>query len=512
MQRKDLKINELLIKIKASPIVFVEVIFGLKAPELDPKYIEQFYLCIEEERYSDVKANWFEKFKRGQMTWQQFLILKATEQAIKGGRKRISISSGHGIGKSAVLSWLMLWFLFSFYESQVACTAPTSAQMHDVLWKEASKWINKMNPSVKAIYEWTSSYIRMKDRPATWFARAKTAKKEEPEALAGVHGDNVMILVDEASGVPEPVFQTAEGALTNENVLMIMASNPTRNNGFFYESHKKQDKENWRRLEFNSEESPIVDNSFVRRIITKYGKDSDEYKIRVKGEFPSEDALDDKGYVPLLTDKDLHYTNYSEFVGRKRIGIDPSGEGQNKTIWVVRDKFKAKVVASESVSNPKSIADRTLTLLEHYDIGEDDIWVDAFGEGANVGKELALAAQIDANCENVGKEADDKEAYINKRAEAFFRLRKWLRAGGELIMDKRWEELLEIKYRRTLDGNGKIQIKSKKDMKKDGVASPDVADALMLTFLEEEETIEEQIMSAYYRKEEEVRNKEDEYE
>ncbi|MCK4500638.1 hypothetical protein KAU11_09070, partial [Candidatus Babeliales bacterium] len=99
----------------------------------------------------------------------------------------------HNTGKSTTLSWLIIWYLFTFFDSQIACTAPTSSQLKDVLWKEISIWINKLPEGIKECYDHTSSHVRMKVKPDSWFARARTASKESPEALAGVHGEFVMM-------------------------------------------------------------------------------------------------------------------------------------------------------------------------------------------------------------------------------------------------------------------------------------------------------------------------------
>lgn len=449
---------ELYRRMQKSPKEFVRVMWGLEA---------------------QVKGQPFTKGK--QYTWQQELILDAVEKAIKDeAPRRISVRSGHGIGKTATFSWLILWFLFCFKESQIPCTAPTSEQMNDALWKEVAKWLMRMPEGIKSKFEVTNTHIRVTERPATWFARAKTARKESPEALAGIHGDYVMLVIDEASGVPEEIFNTAEGALTEPNILVIMISNPTRTVGYFYDSHHK-DQKNWQTLHFSSLDSPLVDYGYVNRIIEKHGEDSDEFRIRVLGEFPKLDALDDKGYIPLLMEEDLRLTPSGEFVGEKLMGIDPSGEGDDKTVWVVRDNFKAKVVAQEQISSEKSIAEKTLTLMDYYNIRPENVFIDNFGSGANVAKELALSRQqFRVNSMNVGEKARDEEFYINLRAESFDRMRKWLRQGGELVNHKGWDELLSIRFRREL--SGKMKIMGKREMKNEGVKSPNVADALMLTF------------------------------
>ena len=143
-----------------------------------------------------------ETFTKGKhISPHQYKLLKAVEDSVNDrAPRRISVRSGHGVGKSCCLAWIVLWFLFCYPEAQVPCTAPTSEQMYDVLWKEIAKWMKKMPEHVAEQFDWTSSYIRMRENPETWFARARTARKEAPEALAGIHGDYVLFVVDKFAG------------------------------------------------------------------------------------------------------------------------------------------------------------------------------------------------------------------------------------------------------------------------------------------------------------------------
>jgi len=456
-------------KMRLSPFYFVKLMWKLEPQDKDEVFV-----------------------KGEHITWQQCEILKAVEEGINGGKKRISVRSGHGVGKSCVLAWLVLWYLFTRPHCQIPCTAPTSDQIYDVLWKEIAKWLKKMPEDIQSYFQWTTNYIRFSESPETWFARAKTARKESPEALAGIHADDVMMIVDEASGIPEEIFNVAEGALTDENILVILISNPTRLIGYFYDTHNK-DSDAWTCLNFNSLESPIVDNKFVNRIIEKHGEGSDEHRVRVLGEFPHEDAIDDKGYVPLLKEDDLGITIDNNFDNNKniRLGIDPSGQGKDKTAFVIRDAFKAKVVGLEKLSTPKSIAQKAMSIAHMYNIKPENIFVDNFGAGANVAQELAMA-RFRCRPVNVGEQGLEKDRFLNLRAEAFWGLREWLKKGGELIANEAWKELLTIRYRPNLAG--KIQIMSKLDMKRDGYKSPDFADALMLTFTTPENNYEDEII------------------
>lgn len=482
MNEQDIEIYKKMI----SPIFFIEKMWKLTPQPIKEEFKNLVHLLIEEGKQEEIRARYFEKFEKGKhITWQQWLILTAIERAVqKKGKRRITIRSGHGIGKSGTLAMLVIWYLFRFKYAQVPCTAPTADQMHDILWKEIKKWLMLMPKEIADKYEWTTGYVRIAESPETWFARAKTARKENPEALAGVHGDYVMYIGDEASGIPEEIFNTAEGSLTGENVLVVLISNPTRLLGYFYDSHHK-DKENWQALNFSSEESPIVDPEYMARIIQKHGADSDEYRIRVLGEFPREDTMDNKGYIALFSENDIRISESEEFIGKKRLGIDPAGEGDDLTTWVLRDNFKAKIVGEEKTSDEKTIAQKTMTLMEHYGVEGSDVYLDNFGVGANVAQELALAG-IRINALNVGEEPDDPDMFLNLRAEACWREKQWFRNGGELVDHKGWDEILTIRYRKTLAN--KMQIMGKLEMRKEGIKSPNYQDGLMLTFTKRETT------------------------
>ena len=518
---------------RKSILFFIEQMWGLVPQEVKPEYAEKWEevkrsagetwdrLCIDvsPEWFGDLDVatgewKWHNFVKGKNLTWQQTLVLMGIEKARAGdSKKNISVRSGHGVGKSAVCSWIIIWFLYCFQDAQVPCTAPTSHQMHDVLWKELAKWLARMPDVVKEVFEWQSDYLRVRYSPETWFARARTSTKENTEAIAGVHSDHVLIVVDEASGVPEQVFNTAEGALTSGNVLVVLISNPTQLIGYFFDSHHKNAAD-WQNLAFNGEHSPIVDVEYVERIAGRHGKDSDEYKIRVKGEFPGEGIMDDSGYIHLFSDKRITVMPVLEgvgdiFIGRRILGIDPAGEGKDKATFVIRDQFKAQKVHELVSSNDKMIARDALTLMDRYKVLPEDVVVGAFGTGADVGKEIAIATQGRANIYTVmeGNAPKDEEEYngnrftrhgnemledgtdlhLNIRSLMYFRANEWVTKGG-ILLDSAVDnspfknELLVIRYRRSLQGN-RIQLMSKKEMQKLRIPSPNIGDAFSLTFL-----------------------------
>lgn len=486
-------------KMEYSCLYTIRQFWGLVPQPVKPEYEARFRLGLMMKGKSwdkfcaTVKPSWFEDYREGlHLTWQQSLVCYGIDKALRGDiPMRISIVSGHGIGKSMLLSILILWFLFIHPESQVACTSPGKEQMYDVLWKELAKWIERMPKEIGQMYQWESTHIRMKESAETWFARAKTASKENTEALAGVHADWVMMAVDEASGVEEPIFETMEGALTSGNVLVFLISNGTRSIGYFFDTHHK-DSERWQNYSFSSLDSPRVDQKYVDSIIAKYGEDSVQYNIRVRGIFPDEGIMDDSGYVQLFNDRDIHLVPFDpewKPVGRVAGSLDASGEGQDESEWAIGDAMRLAIVAEEKVSTPASMAAKSLTVCTKYDIDPIDFVIDAFGKGQDVGMEIALATAkqqrpwrvMPINSGEPCEDEVEKQLYLNARAMMFYKFMLWCRAGGE-IMDSVGlkEEMLSIRFKRT--ANGRIQIMDKVTMKKLGFKSPNKADAFSMLF------------------------------
>lgn len=487
-------------KMEQSSLYFIKQTWGLVPQPIKEEYKSRFAIGLLmrgkawDKFCMTVRPEWFEEYKEGfHLTWQQSLICYGVDKGLRSEvPMRISIVSGHGIGKSMVVSILMLWFLYVHPLCQIACTSPGREQLYDVLWKELKKWIERMPKQMADMFVWETTHVRMKEAQETWFARAKTSSKENTEALAGVHADWVMIPVDEASGVEEPIFETMEGALTSGNILVFLISNGTRSIGYFYDTHHKN-AERWQNYSFNSEESPRVDQKYIDSIVAQYGSDSVQYAIRVKGSFPNEGIMDDSGYVQLFNANDLHIVPYDtqwKPVGRVVGALDASGEGQDESEWAVRDRMRAAIVAEEKISTPSSMAIKSLTVCDKFDIDPIDFVIDAFGKGQDVGMEIALATSKQkrpwrVSPINTGEPCDDesdKLQFINIRAMIYYKMMLACRAGLELMDSPGLrDELLSIRFKRT--AKGRIQIMDKVTMKKLGFKSPNKADALSMTFL-----------------------------
>lgn len=459
-----------------SPTKWVNSMFAL-----EPQPLKEGYVVGINTQLKDIKAHWFKPFEKGKhITWQQWVILLAVERAVNGtGPKFISVSAGRGIGKSSIMAVILLWFLMNHKDAQIPCTAPSAQHMYDVLWKEVAKWHSKLPKNFRDKIEVESSYIRVKESPLTWYARAATARKERPEALSGVHSDNVMLMGDEASAIADEVFDVGVGSLTNKNALMLLISNYTRTSGYFHNSQENSHGE-FEVLCFSAIDSPVVDPESVERQ-RRNGEDSTEYRVNVLGLSPKS-GVEIKGYIPLLKKEDLRFTGMNELVQPIVMGVDPSGQGRNKTAIVLRDPFRAVKVGLWLDLKPKQIAERVCDIAELYKILPENIILDSFGVGANVIQEFMVMKKFVQGV-LVGDPATESRRFVNIKAEMGWRLRDWIIQGGELVGSyDDWKELLGISY---YSETSKIKIMGKKAMAEVGLLSPDLYDALALTFLRE---------------------------
>ena len=154
-------------------------------------------------------------------------------QAIADGERKMSVRSGHGTGKSTSASWAMLWYVLLRFPNKVVVTAPTSGQLFDALFAELKRWINELPKQLQPMLTVKSDRVELAAAPSEAFISARTSRAETPEALAGVHSENVLLVVDEASGVPEKVFEAAAGSMSGHSATTILLSNPTRSSGTF---------------------------------------------------------------------------------------------------------------------------------------------------------------------------------------------------------------------------------------------------------------------------------------
>lgn len=394
-------------------------------------------------------------------------------------KRRVSVRSGHGVGKSALEAWTVLWYLMTHFPSKIPCTAPTAHQLYDILWAEISKWHQVMRERHGPLAAWiekSSERVWLAQTPQEAFAVARTSRPEQPEALQGFHADNLLFVIDEASGVPDSVFEVAEGALSTPGAYVLMAGNPTRMSGYFYDSHHKM-RESWATLRVNAEDVPTVSRDYIADMAKRYGTDSSIYRVRVLGEF----AGTEDGVIPLELVEPAIKRDVVPF-GDVVWGVDVARFGGDRTALAKR---RGNALMEPITSwQGKDLMQTTGMLKAEYDAVHKKpvtIFVDSIGLGAGVvdrGRELGLPVVG----VNVAESPSVGERYNRLRDELWFKAREWF-AGRDVTMpeDEALVAELTLPSYKVLS-SGKIQVESKDEMKRRGVTSPDLADAFCLTF------------------------------
>ncbi len=405
-----------------------------------------------------------------------------TEQQAKvlayldGGERRIAVRSGHGVGKSALLAWILLWWISTRPFAIIPCTAPTAHQLEDVLWGEVVRWHRNMREPFRSLLTVGKKWIRHRESPEDWFAVARTARRENPEALQGFHGKHLAFLIDEASGVPEEVFEVAEGALSTPGSLVVMVGNPTRREGAFFRAFHS-DRPHWKTLHLPSTNSSLVDPQYSERMKKRYGEDSDVYRVRVKGDFPSAepDALVGLSVVEAAVGKQVEIQADEPLV----YGVDVARFGDDETVLLRRRGVL--VEGLESWRNLDTMQTSAKVAAMARAQRPSLIFVDVVGIGAGVADRLREMG-LPVHPVNVSERPADQVRFDDLRSELWWRLRQWLEGGNVSLPtdDELVAQISTIKY--GLTGTGKMRIESKRDRKKRGLASPDRADALMMTF------------------------------
>lgn len=387
---------------------------------------------------------------------------------------RVAIKSGHGTGKSTLMSWLILWALTCHYDVKCPTTAPTAHQLEDVLWTEVRKWGTRLPSLWRDALEVTSDTIRFKGLPG--YAVARTGRKENPEALQGFHAETLCFFVDEASGIDDVVFQVAQGALSTEGSRIIMAANPTRTSGYFYNAFHR-DRDRWTRFTFSCLDSPHVSPDYAKEVADSYGEDSDIYRVRVLGEFPSAGDMQfiSSALVESSMGKHLHETQYN--FAPVILGVDVARYGPDRSVIVLRQGLYSDILWQGRGVDTMELADIVASCW--HERKADAVMVDVVGVGGGVVDRLRQMGLEPLPINSGGASA--LKNCLNKRAEMWWRLRDWLASGACLPHnDDLRDDLVGPEYQ--YNSKGLCQLEKKEDMAKRGLSSPDVADALAMTF------------------------------
>ena len=399
--------------------------------------------------------------------------------ALASGERKMSVRSGHGTGKSTTSSWAMLWYVLLRFPNKVVVTAPTSGQLFDALFAELKRWINELPPQLQVLLTVKSDRVELAAAPAEAFISARTSRAETPEALAGVHSENVLLVVDEASGVPEKVFEAAAGSMSGHSATTILLSNPTRSSGTFFESQTRL-ADTWWTRRWSCAESPLVSEEFVDEMRARYGEDSNAFRIRVLGEFP---MADDDTIIPFhLADSAIRRDIEIPEDTKPIWGLDVARFGADKTALCKRYGNVVTEITSWQGLDLMQTVGRVMAEYEGLapSMRPSEILVDSIGVGGGVVDRLReLGAPVRGI--NVGEAPAMGKTYMNLRAELWFKTKGWLEDRSCKLPndDQLLAELTSIRYGFT--PGGKMKAESKDDMRKRGLKSPDLADALCLT-------------------------------
>jgi phage terminase large subunit len=397
--------------------------------------------------------------------------------AVAKGQRRCSIRSGHGVGKSSCASWLMIWFLLTRYPVKVVVTAPTASQLFDALFAECKRWIKELPTPIKSLLEMKSDRIELGSSPTEAFISARTSRSESPESLAGVHADHVLLVVDEASGVPESVFEAAYGSMSGKDATTILLGNPTRSSGYFYETHTRL-RDSWWTKQVSCLDSPLVSPDFIQEMELKYGPQSNAMKVRVYGEFPTaeDDTLISLHAVEQASKRVVEQPEGTPVVW----GLDVARYGDDASVLCIRQGRHLIELHSWKKLSLMELAGRVLDLLNSADEPPEEILVDSIGLGAGVLDRLR-ELDISARGVNVSESPAMADRYANLRAELWDLTKSWF--GEEVQIpndDSLIADLTAPRY--SFNSSGKMIVESKAETKKRLGRSTDFADSLVLTF------------------------------
>ena len=432
----------------------------------------------------------------GPDTWQRRLLTLMGDVLQDPTKSpRFAVASGHGVGKTALAAWLILWFIATRPHPQIVVTANTSTQLATKTWRELSKWLQL---SIFAdTFTWTATRCYHKQAQPTWFAAAVPWRADRPEAFAGTHEEHVLLLMDEASSIDDLIWETSEGMMTTPGSLWVAFGNPTRATGRFREcfpggrfAHR------WQHMRVDSREAKMADQRLIASWVTDYGMDSDFVRVRVLGEFPKQ------AVGQFISEADLdeaeQRTPTADGIQPTIVGVDVARYGDDRSVIVVRqgaqimeirtyreiDTVRLAGYVCETADQYRTAGGSQGYGLQTYNSDEPVLCIDGVGLGAGV---VDMCKTRGYRVEDVlaGSKPQDPTRFENMRAECWSKMREWIKTRAALEKQAHWyqelrADLLSPEY--AFDDKGRLQMERKQHMKERGAMSPDMADALSLTF------------------------------
>ncbi len=436
-----------------------------------------------------------ENYPDGPDKWQRDLLEDIKQHIIKNDQRAISKQmkeafqaatvSGHGIGKSSFVAWLIIFFMSTRQKCRGVVTANTANQLEGKTWAELSKWHNMaLN---RHWFKYTATKFSSTldaNGEKNWMFECVPWSEDRTEAFAGLHNasSTVVVIFDEASAISDKIWEVSEGAMTDGEPFWFAFGNGTRNTGRFRECFSKF-RHRWRNVHVDSRQVKITNKVQIAKWVEDYGDDSDFVRVRVKGQFPRAGNLQFIGSD--LVEGAVGREAIAELWEPLVIGVDVARYGDDQSIICVRKGRDARThpMVKFRKTDTMTLAAAAVALAQQ--LKADAIFVDGTGVGGGV---VDRIRQLKMDCFDINFSAksdnyspgDDSAKYANKRSEMWGNMKDWLKRGAVADDNDLKSDLMGVEY--GYDERNCIQLEKKKDMKKRGQASPDNADALALTF------------------------------
>ncbi len=426
-----------------------------------------------------VKDGPLEEYPDGPDKWQTKQLIRIGEAFKKNPLCTIreAVASGHGIGKTAEVAWIIEWAMSTRPHLNGVVTANTLPQLTTKTWRELAVWWKRSIN--KHWFKWSATKFYHVDHPETWFVAAVPNTEHNSEAFAGLHATHVLVIYDEASGIPDKIWEVSEGAMTTPRAMWFVYGNPTKNTGRFRECFHS-DSHRWTTTQIDSRQCIMTNKVELSAWIEAYGEDSDFVRVRVRGVFPR--AGDMQFIGSDLVDRAMNWECPYEAHFRLPIviGVDVARYGDDKTVITIRQGRKILEQRKFRELNTMQVATAVADAIREF--RPSATFVDGIGVGAGVVDRLRMLNYEIVEV-NAGVKADDEETYFNKRAEMWDRIRIWLREGADIPDDVELRgSLIGIEY--GFDAKELMRMERKQDMKRRGLDSPDEGDSLGFTFAE----------------------------
>ena len=430
---------------------------------------------------------------QGPRKWQ-LEVLQDLRDHIKqnGGRLdfetfRMATSSGRGIGKSALVSWLVIWMLTTRIGGTTIVSANSEAQLRSVTWAEITKWLSMVINShwfeVSATRvlpaKWIAELVERDLKLGTryWGVEGRLWSAENPDSYAGVHNfAGVMLIFDEASGIDDSIWAVSSGFFTENtpNRFWLAFSNPRRNSGYFYECFNSK-REFWRTKVVDARSVEGTDKAVYQQIIDEYGPDSSQAHVEVYGQFPN--ASDDQFISSSLVLDAQARAPSKDPTAPIVVGVDPARFGADATVIAIRQGRDIIGIRRYRGDDTMEIVGRVIDTIEEFKPAL--VVIDEGGLGAGVVDRLK-EQRYKIRGVNFGQRSTKPIMFGNKRAEMWHAMREWLKTAS--IPNDRFLKSDLTGPLTKPDSKGTIFLESKKDMRARGLASPDAADAIAVTF------------------------------